>query len=113
MADFQPDCESAKELYGQLMELNSLEISQRLACFINQYRLALDHQILEDIGKIKDMCEAIENEAWKYVRKARNFAKKPTKQLTGWTLALETISLVCIQKLHETSPRFLDWLRKN
>ena len=53
MADFQPDCESAKELYGQLMELNSLEISQRLACFINQYRLALDHQILEDIGKIK------------------------------------------------------------
>ena len=76
MADFQPDCESAKELYGQLMELNSLEISQRLACFINQYRLALDHQILQDIGKIKDMCEAIENEAWKYVRKARNFAKK-------------------------------------
>ena len=79
MADFQPDCESAEELYGQLMELNSLEISKRLACFVNQYSLALDHQILEDIGKIKDMCEAIENEAWKYVRKARNFAKKTHK----------------------------------
>ena len=76
MADFQPDCESAKELYGQLMELNSLEISKRLARFRNQYSSALDHQILEDIGKIKGMCEAIENKALKYVRKARNFAKK-------------------------------------
>ena len=76
MADFQPHCESAEELYGQLMELNSLEISERLARFINQYSLVLDHQILEDIGKIKGMCEAIENKAWKYVRKARNFAKK-------------------------------------
>lgn len=74
MADFQRHCESAKELYGQLMELNSLEISKRLACFINQYSLVLDHQILGDIGKIEDMCEAIENEALKYVRKARNLA---------------------------------------
>ena len=79
MADFQPDCESAKELYRQLTELNSLEISERLARFINQYCLALDHQILEDIRKIKGMCEAIENRAWKYVRKARNFAKKNHK----------------------------------
>ena len=79
MADFQPDCESAKELYGQLMELNSLEISKRLARFRNQYSSALDHQILEDIGKIKGMCEAIENKALKYVRKARNFAKKNHK----------------------------------
>ena len=114
MADFQPDCESAEELYGQIMELNSLKISESLAGFINQYSLALDQQILQDIGKIKGMCEAIENEAWKYVRKARNFAKKKTtKLLTGWALALETISLVCIQKLHKTSPTFLNWLRKN
>ena len=76
MADFQPDCESAEELYGQIMELNSLIISESLAGFINQYSLALDHQILENIGEIKGMCEDIENEAWKYVRKARNFAKK-------------------------------------
>ena len=75
MADFQPDCESAEKLYDQLMELNSLEISERLARFINQYCLALDHQILEDIRRIKGVCEAIENRAWKYVRKARNFAK--------------------------------------
>ena len=79
MADFQPDCESAEELYGQIMELNSLIISESLAGFINQYSLALDHQILENIGKIKGMCEDIENEAWKYVRKARNFAKKTHK----------------------------------
>ena len=79
MADFQPDCESAEELYGQLMELNFLEISERLARFINQYCLVLDHRILQDIGKIKGMCEAIENKAWKYVRKARNFAKKNHK----------------------------------
>ena len=79
MADFQPDCESAEELYGQIMELNSLKISESLAGFINQYSLALDQQILQDIGKIKGMCEAIENEAWKYVRKARNFAKKNHK----------------------------------
>ena len=79
MADFQPDRESAKELYDQLVELNSLEISARLARFINQYCLALDHQILEDIRRIKGMCEAIENRAWKYVRKARNFAKKNHK----------------------------------
>ena len=79
MADFQPDCESAEELYGQLMELNFLEISERLVRFINQYCLVLDHRILQDIGKIKGMCEAIENKAWKYVRKARNFAKKNHK----------------------------------
>ena len=79
MADFQPDCESDEELYGQIMELNSLIISESLAGFINQYSLALDHQILENIGKIKGMCEDIENEAWKYVRKARNFAKKTHK----------------------------------
>ena len=79
MADFQPDCESAEELYGQIMELNSLIISESLAGIINQYSLALDHQILENIGEIKGMCEDIENEAWKYVRKARNFAKKTHK----------------------------------
>ena len=45
MADFQPDCESAEELYGQIMELNSLKISESLAGFINQYSLALDQQI--------------------------------------------------------------------
>ena len=79
MADFLPDCESAEELYGQIMELNSLEISERLGRLINQYSLKLDHQILEDIGKMKGKCEAIENEALKYVRKARNFAKKKHK----------------------------------
>ena len=83
MADFQPDCESAEELYGQIMELNSLKISESLAGFINQYSLALDQQILQDIGKIKGMCEAIENEAWKYVRKARNFAKKNHETADG------------------------------
>ena len=56
-----------------------MEISKRLARFRNQYSSALDHQILEDIGKIKGMCEAIENKALKYVRKARNFAKKNHK----------------------------------
>lgn len=79
MADSQPLCESAEELYGQIMELNSLEISERLGRFINQYSLALDDQILEDIGIIKGECEDIENIALKYVRKARNFAKKPHK----------------------------------
>ena len=82
MADFQPDCESAKELYGQIMELNSLEISERLARFINQYCPALERQIKVnpvDIGKIKGECEAIENIALKYVRKASNFAKKKHK----------------------------------
>ena len=82
MADFQPDCESARELYGQIMELNSLEISERLARFINQYSPALERQIKVnpvDIGKIKGECEAIENIALKYVRKASNFAKKNHK----------------------------------
>ena len=79
MADSQPLCESAEELYGQIMELNSLEISERLGRFINQYSLALDDQILEDIGIIKGECEDIENIALKYVRKARNFAKKTHK----------------------------------
>ena len=75
MADFQPHCESAEELYGQIMELNSLEISERLGRFINQYSLRLDHQILKDIGKIKGECDDIENIALKFVRKAKNLAE--------------------------------------
>ena len=75
MADFQPHCESAEELYGQIMELNSLEISERLGRFINQYSLRLDHQILKDIVKIKGECEDIENIALKFFRKAKNLAE--------------------------------------
>ena len=83
MADFQPHCESAEELYGQIMELNSLEISERLGRFINQYSLKLDHQILKDIGKIKGECEDIENIALKFVRKAKNFAEKNHETADG------------------------------
>lgn len=80
--DFQREYSTAVQLYsklgGQIQELCSLNISGQLTAYINIYSALknCDPAIVRKIVNSVKLYQGVENEAQRYVMRARNFAKE-------------------------------------